>query len=60
LSESKQKDVKDDWISVEYLHKKLVDMVFAREISSDVMQIFFRIISKWDVEKDKYLKNRKK
>ena len=35
-------------IPVEWLHKQLVDMLYNREIHSDYMSAFHRIIARWE------------
>lgn len=38
---------------IEFLHKELVEAMYNREISSDAMTVFHKIISKWRKQNDK-------
>lgn len=37
-------------ISIEWLHKELVDLMYNGELSSNIMDIFHKIIAKWERE----------
>lgn len=39
--------MKTDKDFIEYLQKELIDMIYDKEISSDVMKVFNKIIAKW-------------
>lgn len=43
-------DISEKYISIEYLHKSLVDALYERKISSEIMQIFHEILGGWKNE----------
>ena len=39
--------MKTDKDFIEFLHKELVDMMYAGEINGDILKVFHKIIAKW-------------
>ena len=39
--------MKDDYISIKWLHKELVELMYKRKLSSEIMAIFNELIAKW-------------
>ena len=44
--------VKDDYISIKWLHKELIELIYKRKLSSEVMAIFNELIAKWRRENE--------
>lgn len=50
---------KTDQEFISFLHKELVDLMYERKISSDVMSVFHQIIGKWCMRKENHEKKDK-
>ena len=42
-----------DYISIKWLQKTLVDLLYDRKINHEVMDVFIKIIAKWRRENEK-------
>ncbi len=37
----------DDLMSIDWMQKQLVDMLYENDLSSDVMKVFFELVERW-------------
>ena len=45
--------INKDYISIKWLQQALVDMLYNREITHEVMEVFIKLIAKWRRENEK-------